>query len=95
MRRIVLQFHFQKTFFVINEEQYDQWLYAYRMNTLALVKHGFTRDEAMFMSIPEVQDYIKLINDAIESEREETTNYGHGGDNQNTINDIKMAGTVL
>ena len=33
-----------------------------------LVHYGFTREEVLWMSIPEVEDYIQLINKDIEDE---------------------------
>ena len=37
---------------------------------MALVKYGFTREEVMWMPISEMYDYIQLINNQIEEEKE-------------------------
>lgn len=42
-----------------------------RHNTMALVHYGFSREEALWMPLPEVQDYVLLINQQIEEENEQ------------------------
>ena len=37
---------------------------------MALVKYGFTREEVLWMPISEMYDYIQLINNQIEEEKE-------------------------
>lgn len=88
-KKIILQSHLTKTFFVINKEEVNDWLYAARINVLALVKQGFSRDEIYFMPYGELQDYIKILNQK-ESQIEKETS-----DIDTSINDIKMAGNTF
>jgi hypothetical protein len=92
-KRIRLLFLLIKAFFVINEEDVEEWLYRTRINTLALVKQGFSRDEVFFMSCGELQDYIKILNDNYEQEEREIEN--QNSKTKNNINDLKMAGNTL
>jgi len=66
-------------------------MYLARVNTLALVKQGFSRDEIFFMPISEMQDYIKILN----QQTEEINNNIESTKIDNSINDIKMAGNTL
>ena len=93
MKRIWFLFHLIKDFFVINEEEVEDWIYTTRVNTLALVKQGFTRDEIYFMPINEMQDYVKIINDSYEKEQYEINKQKNN--TASTINDLKMAGNSL
>ena len=93
VKRIKLLFRLIKAFFVINEEEVENWLYRSRINMLALVKQGFSRDEIFFMPCSEMQDYIKILNDSYEQEEREIEN--RNTKTQNNINDLKMAGNSL
>ena len=93
MKRIWFLYHLIKAFFVINEEEVEDWIYTTRVNTLALVKQGFTRDEIYFMPINEMQDYVKIINDSYEKEQYEIDKQKNN--TASTINDLKMAGNSL
>lgn len=42
-----------------------------RHNVMALVHYGFSREEALWMPIPELHDYIQLINEQVEEENEQ------------------------
>lgn len=49
------------------------YLRLIRHNTMALVHYGFSREEALWMPLPEVQDYVLLINQQIEEENEQVS----------------------
>ena len=71
----------------------QEWYNRLRINTLALVKNGFSREEVFFMPISEMNDYIRLINKAVEEDNNEKDNTDN---NENSsINDIKMAGNMF
>ena len=71
----------------------QEWYNRLRINTLALVKNGFSREEVFFMPISEMNDYIRLINKAVEEDNNEIDNTDN---NENSsINDIKMAGNMF
>lgn len=38
---------------------------------MSLVHYGFSREEALWMPIPELQDYVQLINEQVEAENNE------------------------
>lgn len=67
---------------------------ATRINTLALVKHGFTREEIFFMPISEYQDYIRILNDEAEKEENEMKK-NSPSNSSDSVNDVKMAGNSL
>lgn len=71
----------------------QEWYNRLRINTLALVKNGFSREEVFFMPISEMNDYIRLINKAVE---EDNNGIDNADNNENSsINDIKMAGNMF
>lgn len=71
----------------------QEWYNRLRINTLALVKNGFSREEIFFMPISEMNDYIRLINKAVEEENNEINN--DINNEGSSINDIKMAGNMF
>jgi hypothetical protein len=71
----------------------QEWYNRLRINTLALVKNGFSREEVFFMPISEMNDYIRLINKAVEEENNEINNTDNN--ESSSINDIKMAGNMF
>lgn len=79
-----------KNFFVIKEDEIQDWLKRLRINTLCLVGKGFLREEIYYMPINELEDYIQLIN-----EKNETDIHTLPDNVENDLNDINMAGNTL
>ena len=90
-----LLYHSQKTFFVISEEEMEDWYKRLRINTLTLVKQGFTREEIFYMPLTEMQDYIRILNNNIEEEQNEIDRMKAENSSSNNINDLKMAGNTM
>lgn len=90
-----LLYHSQKTFFVISEEEMVDWYKRLRINTLTLVKQGFTREEIFYMPLTEIQDYIRILNNNIEEEQNEIDRMKAESGSSNNINDLKMAGNTM
>lgn len=89
-----IQFHLIKNFFVISPDELDQFYYDIRRNVLALVHYGFSREEVYFMPAGEVIDYVKIINDEKQKEREEIAAL-QAQNNVDNKSDINMAGNTL
>lgn len=68
----------------------DSDLRLIRHNTMALVHYGFSREEALWMPLPEVQDYVLLINQQIEEENEQLAARSAGAEKPDapTISDV-------
>ena len=90
-----LLYHSQKIFFVISEEEMEDWYKRLRINTLTLVKQGFTREEIFYMPLTEMQDYIRILNNNIEEEQNEIDRMKAENSSSNNINDLKMAGNTM
>ena len=90
-----LLYRLQKTFFVISEEEMEEWYKRLRINTLTLVKQGFTREEIFYMPLTEMQDYIRILNNNIEEEQNEIDRMKAENSSSNNINDLKMAGNTM
>ena len=90
-----LLYHSQKTFFVISEEEMKDWCKRLRINTLTLVKQGFTREEIFYMPLTEIQDYIRILNNNIEEEQNEIDRMKAESNSSNNVNDLKMAGNTM
>ena len=90
-----LLYRSQKTFFVISEEEMEDWYKRLRINTLTLVKQGFTREEIFYMPLTEIQDYIRILNNNIEEEQNEIDRMKAENSSSNNINDLKMAGNTM
>jgi predicted RNase H-like nuclease (RuvC/YqgF family) len=71
------------------------WYKRLRINTLTLVKQGFTREEIFFMPLTEIQDYIRILNNNIEEEQNEIDKMKAESSSSNNINDLKMAGNTM
>ena len=71
------------------------WYKRLRINTLTLVKQGFTREEIFYMPITEIQDYIRILNNNIEEEQNEIDRMKAESSSSNNINDLKMAGNTM
>lgn len=85
--------HLTASFFVISEEQLEEYNLGVRKNVLHLVHYGFSREEVYFMPLGEMIDYIKLINHEIEEEEEYYRLKNTPG--SSSENDVKMAGNSL
>lgn len=90
-----LLYHSQKTFFVISEEEMKDWYKRLRINTLTLVKQGFTREEIFYIPLTEIQDYIRILNNNIEEEQNEIDRMKAESNSSNNVNDLKMAGNTM
>ena len=90
-----LLYHSQKTFFVISEEEVVDWYKRLRINTLTLVKQGFTREEIFYIPLTEIQDYIRILNNNIEEEQNEIDRMKAESNSSNNVNDLKMAGNTM
>ena len=90
-----LLYRSQKTFFVISEEEMEDLYKRLRINTLTLVKQGFTREEIFYMPLTEIQDYIRILNNNIEEEQNEIDRMKAENSSSNNINDLKMAGNTM
>ena len=71
------------------------WYKRLRINTLTLVKQGFTREEIFYMPLTEMQDYIRILNNNIEEEQNEIDRMKVESGSSNNINDLKMAGNTM
>ena len=58
---------------------------------MSLVHYGFSRQEALWMPIPELQDYVQLINEQIEEENEAIANSNSSSEKESP----KMLGDVF
>lgn len=91
-KRNKCRFHLIENFFVINEEQYQDYIYGVRKNVLYLVHYGFSREEVYFMPIGEMLDYIKIINNDNKMEQERVEAMERKTEAASNFNDVKMAG---
>lgn len=91
-KRNKCRFHLIENFFVINEEQYQDYIYGVRKNVLYLVHYGFSREEVYFMPIGEMLDYIKIINNDNKMEQERVEAMERKTETASNFNDVKMAG---
>ena len=73
----------------------EDWYKRLRVNTLTLVKQGFTREEIFYMPLTEIQDYIRILNNNIEEEQNEIDRMKAESGSSNNINDLKMAGNTM
>lgn len=71
------------------------WCKRLRINTLTLVKQGFTREEIFYMPLTEIQDYIRILNNNIEEEQNEIDRMKAESNSSNNVNDLKMAGNTM
>ena len=90
-----LLYHSQKIFFVISEDEMEDWYKRLRINTLTLVKQGFTREEIFYIPLTEIQDYIRILNNNIEEEQNEIDRMKTESNSSNNVNDLKMAGNTM
>lgn len=58
---------------------------------MSLVHYGFSRQEALWMPIPELQDYVQLINEQIEEENEAIANNNSSSEKESP----KMLGDIF
>ena len=58
---------------------------------MSLVHYGFSRQEALWMPIPELQDYVQLINEQIEEENETIANNNSSSEKESP----KMLGDIF
>ena len=73
----------------------EDWYKRLRINTLTLVKQGFTREEIFYMPLTEIQDYIRILNNNIEEEQNEIDRMKTESNSSNNVNDLKMAGNTM
>lgn len=73
----------------------EDWYKRLRINTLTLVKQGFTREEIFYMPLTEIQDYIRILNNNIEEEQNEIDRMKAESNSSNNVNDLKMAGNTM
>lgn len=73
----------------------EDWYKRLRINTLTLVKQGFTREEIFYMPLTEIQDYIRILNNNIEEEQNEIDRMKVESGSSNNVNDLKMAGNTM
>ena len=73
----------------------EEWYKRLRINTLTLVKQGFTREEIFYMPLTEMQDYIRILNNNIEEEQNEIDRMKAESNSSNNVNDLKMAGNTM
>ena len=71
------------------------WYKRLRINTLTLVKQGFTREEIFYIPLTEMQDYIRILNNNIEEEQNEIDRMKAESNSSNNVNDLKMAGNTM
>ena len=71
------------------------WYKRLRINTLTLVKQGFTREEIFYIPLTEIQDYIRILNNNIEEEQNEIDRMKTESNSSNNVNDLKMAGNTM
>lgn len=86
------RFRLIKNFFVISEDQYQDYIYGVRRNVLYLVHYGFSREEVYFMPIGEMLDYVKIINNDNKMEQERIEAAERQSETAKNFNDVKMAG---
>ena len=82
-----------ETFFVISQEEFQDWLYKTRRNVLELVHYGFSREELYYMPVCEFMDYIKLLNSKAEDGNQEVPEIDE--EKRAALQNVKMAGTIL
>lgn len=73
----------------------EDWYKRLRINTLTLVKQGFTREEIFYIPLTEIQDYIRILNNNIEEEQNEIDRMKAESSSSNNVNDLKMAGNTM
>ena len=73
----------------------EDWYKRLRINTLTLVKQGFTRGEIFYVPLTEIQDYIRILNNNIEEEQNEIDRMKIESNSSNNVNDLKMAGNTM
>ena len=73
----------------------EDWYKRLRINTLTLVKQGFTREEIFYIPLTEIQDYIRILNNNIEEEQNEIDKMKAESNSSNNVNDLKMAGNTM
>lgn len=73
----------------------EDWYKRLRVNTLTLVKQGFTREEIFYIPLTEIQDYIRILNNNIEEEQNEIDRMKVESSSSNNVNDLKMAGNTM
>ncbi len=73
----------------------EDWYKRLRVNTLTLVKQGFTREEIFYIPLTEIQDYIRILNNNIEEEQNEIDRMKAESNSSNNVNDLKMAGNTM
>ena len=73
----------------------EDWYKRLRINTLTLVKQGFTREEIFYIPLTEIQDYIRILNNNIEEEQNEIDRMKAESNSSNSSNDLKMAGNTM
>lgn len=73
----------------------EDWYKRLRINTLTLVKQGFTREEIFYIPLTEIQDYIRILNNNIEEEQNEIDRMKVESNSSNNVNDLKMAGNTM
>ena len=73
----------------------EDWYKRLRINTLTLVKQGFTREEIFYIPLTEIQDYIRILNNNIEEEQNEIDRMKTENNSSNNVNDLKMAGNTM
>lgn len=73
----------------------EDWYKRLRINTLTLVKQGFTREEIFYIPLTEIQDYIRILNNNIEEEQNEIDRMKTESNSSNNVNDLKMAGNTM
>ena len=73
----------------------EDWYKRLRINTLTLVKQGFTREEIFYIPLTEIQDYRRILNNNIEEEQNEIDRMKAENSSSNNINDLKMAGNTM
>ena len=73
----------------------EDWYKRLRINTLTLVKQGYTREEIFYIPLTEIQDYIRILNNNIEEEQNEIDRMKTESNSSNNVNDLKMAGNTM
>ena len=85
------KFRLTKSFFVINQEHYAEYIYGVRRNVLDLVHYGFTREELYFMPLNEMLDYIEIMNDRAEHNQV----VDPSPTEEDNLNDLKMMANTI
>ena len=73
----------------------EDWYKRLRINTLTLVKQGFTREEIFYLNRTGIQYYIRILNNNIEEEQNEIDRMKAESNSSNNVNDLKMAGNTM